>query len=226
MLRAIKRLTRDYVIPQLHRVKRRFPRIVMPGGLIERHLSRLHFGVNYHSVNLMDLARLRRRFPGEDFGAVIDGAVKAVTETTLQEYWIESKQRQALGYWVEAAYHLATLDPELSCRRHLAEAILTALDAGLGLPPSLLGAHPEIVKPAQRLLCPSPRDARIRVANLSCGGRPEILAVNPTHAAIELAWETNPEIELTWVSADNRTFSAADLPLSVPPRGWLLGRAG
>jgi hypothetical protein len=226
MLRALKRLTRDYVIPQLHRVKRRFPRIVMPGGLIERHLSRLHFGVNYHSVNIMDLARLWRRFPREDFGGVIDRAVKAVTETTLQEYWVESKQRQALGYWVDALYHLATLNPELSYRRHLAEAILSALDAGLGLPPSLLGAHPEAVKPAQRFPCPSPRDARIRVASLSCGGRLEILAVNPTNAAIELAWEGNPDIALTWVSADDRPIGTGSSPLSVPPRGWLLGRAG
>jgi hypothetical protein len=218
-------LTRDYVIPQLHRVKRKFPRIVMPGGLIERHLSRLHFGVNYHSVNLMDLARLRRRFPREDFGGVIDGAVKAVTETTLQEYWVESKQGQALGYWVEALYHLATLNPELSCRRYLAEAILSALDAGLGLPPSLLGAHPEVVKPAHRFPCPSPRDARLRVANLSRGGRSEILVVNPTSAAVGLAWERNPDIELTWVSADDRPLGAGSSP-SVPPRGWLLGRAG
>jgi hypothetical protein len=194
--------------------------------LIERHLSRLHFGVNYHSVNLMDLARLRRRFPGEDFGDVINGAVKAVTQTTLQEYWVESKQRQALGYWVDALYHLATLNPELSCRRYLAEAMLSAWDAGLGLPPSLLGAHPEIVKPAQRFPCPSPRDPRIRIANLSCGGRPEILAVNPTNSAIELAWEGNLDIALTWVSADGRSFGAGSSLLSIPPRGWLWGRAG
>ena len=226
MLRAIKRLTRDHVIPQLHHVKRRFPRIVMPGGLIERHLSRLHFGVNYHSVNIMDLARLWRRFPREDFGGVIDGAVKAVTDTTLQEYWVESEQRQALGYWVEATYHLATLNPELACRRHLAEAIQSALDAGLGLPPSLLGAHPEVVKPAERFPCPSPKDPRLRIANLSCGDRREILVVNPTNAAIALAWEGNADAGLTWVSADDRLIGAGSTPLSVPPRRWLLGRAG
>ena len=223
MLRAIKRLIRDYLIPQLHRVKRRFPRIVMPGGLIERHLSRLHFGVNYHSVNLMDLVRLRRRFPREDFGAVIDGAVEAVTASSLQEYWVESRQLQALGYWVEATYQLATLNPDVSYRSYLAEAMLNALDAGLGLPPSLLGAHPEVVKPAKRFPCPSPCDARIRIANLSCGGRPEILAVNPTKAAIELAWEKEPKIDLTWVSADSRSIGAGDSRLSIPPRSWLLG---
>jgi hypothetical protein len=222
----VRRLTRIYVIPQLHRVKRRFPRIVMPGGLIERHLSRLHFGTNYHSVNAADLARVWRRFPDEHFGAILEGAVKAVTETSLLSHWSETNQDQSLGYWVEALYQLCTLKPELAYRRHLAEAILNALDAGLGLPPSLLGAHPEVVKPAQRFPCPSPRDAGIRVANLTCGGRPEILAVNPTHAAVELAWEKTPDIALTWVSADDRSVGAGNSPLSVPPRSWLWGRAG
>ena len=198
--------------------------MVMPGGLIERHLSRLHFGVNYHSVNIMDLARLWRRFPEEDFGGVIDGAIKAVTETTLLRYWVEAKQRQALGYWVEALFHVCTLKPEPVYRRHLAEAMLSALDAGLGLPPSLLGAHPEVVKPAERFPCPSPRDARMRVANLSCGGRREILVVNPTTDAIELAWEKDAESALTWVSADGKSIATNNSPWSVPPRGWALGR--
>jgi hypothetical protein len=224
VLRALKRITRDHLIPQLHRVKRRFPRIVMPGGLIERHLSRLHFGVNYHSVNLMDLARLRRRFPSEDLDAVIDGAVSAVTETTLQRYWVEANQKQALGYWVEALYHICTLRQDPVYRRYLAEAMLSALDIGLGLPPSLLGAHPEVVKPAARFPCPSPCDARIRVANLSCGGRREILVVNPTMDAIELAWEGDRSHDLAWTSGADPVTPGDNLPLSVPSRGWLLGR--
>jgi hypothetical protein len=224
LLRALKRLTRNYLIPQLHRVKRRFPRMVMPGGLIERHLSRLHFGVNYHSVNLMDLARLWRRFPSDDIEHVIEGALKAVTDTNLVRYWVESGQRQALGYWVEALYHLCTLKPDAAYRRHLAEAMLSALDAGLGLPPSLLGAHPEIVKPGERFPCPSPADVRLRVANLSCSGRREILVVNPASAPIELAWEREPSDDLAWTSSGSSSASAAASRLSVPTRGWLLGR--
>lgn len=223
-LRGLKRLTRNHVIPRLYRIKRRFPRIVMPGGLIERHLSRLHFGVNYHSVNVADLARLWRRFPREDFRETITGAVSAVTDTTLLRYWAEAKQRQALGYWVEALYQLCTLAPERSYRRYLVEAMLAALDAGLGLPPSLLGAHPEIVKPAERFPCPSPRDVRLHIANLSCGGRREILVVNSTTTAIALAWEEDRDDGLAWVSADDRPVSAGKALLSVPPRGWLLGR--
>jgi hypothetical protein len=223
-LRVLKRLTRDHAIPQLHRVKRRFPRMVMPGGLIERHLSRLHFGTNYHSVNIADLTRVWRRFPRENLRGILDGAVNAVTQTSLLRYWVEARQRQALGYWVEALYHLCTLIREHACRRHLAEAMLSALDVGLGLPPSLLGAHPEAVKPGQRVPCPSPKDARLRVANLSCDGRHEILVVNPANAAIELVWEVSPDRGLAWVSAADRSVAGGDSPLSVPPRGWLLGR--
>jgi len=125
---------------------------------------------------------------------------------------------------VEALYHLCTLTREHAYRRHLAEAMLSALEVGLGLPPSVLGAHPETVKAGQRVPCPSPKDARLRVANLSCDGRHEILVVNPANTAIELAWEANHDRGLAWVSADERSVSGGNLPLSVPPRGWLLGR--
>ena len=224
VLRALKRVTRNTLIPQLHRVKRRFPRMVMPGGLIERHLSRLHFGVNYHTASVMDLARLWRRFPSEDIESVIEGALKAVTDTGLLRYWVESKQPQAPGYWVEALYQVCTLKPEVAYRRHLAEAMLSALDAGLGLPPSLLGAHPEIVKPGERFPCPSPSDARLRVANLSRGGRREILVVNPMQAPIALTWEGRGGEDLTWVASDGSSVIAGHSQLCVPSRGWLQGR--
>jgi hypothetical protein len=222
-LRAIKRWTRNYLLPELYRIKRRFPRVVMPGGLIERHLSQLHFGVNYHSVNLMDLARVWRRFPEEDFREIANGAVAAVTGTRMLQYWGEARQRQALGYWVDALYQLCTLAPEASYRRHLAEAMLAALDAGLGLPPSLLGANPEIVKSAERSACPSPRDVRLRIANLNRADRRELLVVNPTAAPIALAWEKDWDVGLAWTPADNRPGSAGNAPLSVPARGWLHG---
>ncbi len=224
-LRAVKRLARERLIPWLPGLKRRFPRMVMPGGLIERHLSSLHFGVNYHSVNLMDLARVWRRFPQEDFRGVVGGAIDAVTNSTLPEYWAEARQYQALGYWVEALYQLCTLSSEPRYRRYLAEAMLGALDAGLGLPPSLLGANPEIVKPQECVPCPSPRDARLRVANLSRAGGREILVVNPTAAAIELAWEADREGRLDWASAEGGRPSTGESPVWVPSRAWLLGTA-
>ncbi|HTS21083.1 MAG TPA: hypothetical protein VMN79_04660 [Casimicrobiaceae bacterium] len=221
-LRIARRLTRRCVVPQLHRIKRRFPRMVMPGGLIERHLSRLHFGTNYHSVNVSDLARLRRRFFGEDFDAVLREGAAAVTGTSLLRYWVEAKEHQALGFWVEATYQLAMLHPEPGWRAHLAEAMLAALDAGLGLPPSLLGANPEVVPPEELVACPSPADPRLRIANLGRGGVVELLVVNPEAEPIPLAWEREPPDGLAFGSADG-TPVADIASCSVPAHGWLLG---
>jgi len=198
----------------------------MPGGLIERHLSMPHFDVNYQTVNLMDLARLWRRFPEEDLAGIMADAVRAVRGTSLLKYWTETKQRQALGYWLEALYHLCTLGPVAEYRRYLAEAILIAEDAGLGLPPSLLGANPEVVRPDERIPCPSPADSRLRVANLSCGGKREVLVINSSSATIPLAWETNDANELTWRAADGRSLAATMSSSTVPPRSWLLGLDG
>ena len=218
-MRAVKRFTRSSIIPRLYRIKRRFPRIVMPGGLIERHVSRMHFGVNYHSVNVMDLARLWRRFPDPQIAKVIDDAVGAVTRTSLMTYWVESGQRQAVGYWVEALFHICALRTDPAHRDDLARAMICAVDAGLGLPPSLLGAHPEIVKPAERFPCPSPRDPCLRVANLSVAGRREILVVNPTDKAREIAWEDG-SAATEWSYGDDARASAP-APPRVPARGWL-----
>jgi hypothetical protein len=185
-----------------------------------------HFDVNYQTVNIMDLVRLWRRFPDEDFGGIVDDAIKAVRDTSLLRFWIESKQRQALGYWLEALYHLCAFSPAPEYRRYLAEAIMIAEDAGLGLPPSLLGANPEAVRPDHRIPCPSPTDARLRVANLSRDGKREILAVNCSSDAIELTWEGNANDALAWRTADGQPIPAGASALFVPPRGWLAGVGG
>jgi hypothetical protein len=225
--RMVRRLTEDHLTRRVYRLKRRYPRLVMPGGLIERHLSRLHFGVNYHTVNVSDLARVWRRFPSDDLDSVIEGGVRAVTETGLLELWVESKQRQGLGYWVEALYHLCTLKPELAYRSHLAQAMVAALDAGLGLSPSLLGANPEAVPVAERVACPSPVHAVLRVANLSRGGQREFLVVNPTAQPVDLRWEAGrePGALVGWTSSDGDKPPGGESIPTVPARGWVLGRA-
>jgi hypothetical protein len=219
-MRALRRVTSRYVVRRLHHVKRRFPRMVMPGGLIERHLSRLHFGVNYHSVNIADLARLLRRFPDEPHKDILEDAVAAVTRTSLLQYWIEAKQRQSLGYWVEALYHLCTLQDDGSLRGHLAQAVISATDIGLGLPPVVLGAHPEVCATGAGMPCPSPADARLRVVNLSRRGRREVLVVNPASEGIDLAWQSGEPHGLQWQSSIGNEEGSAE----VPARGWCWAR--
>jgi hypothetical protein len=220
LLRVVKRLASMILIPRLHRIKQRFPRMVMPGGLIERHLSSLHFGTHYHAVNLMDLARYRRRFPEDDIGRVIDDAVAAGAR--LLDHWAESKNRRfAIVVWADALYHLCTLDPAPEYRRLLADALLRIADLGLGLPPSLLGGDAEAVRPEHRVACPAPLDHRLRVANLSCGGRREFLVVNPAREALALAWQLPPQGTLTWTVEGAQQPAAAQ---DVPARGWLWAR--
>ena len=228
--RAIKRLTWKYLTPQLYRLKRIFPRFVMPGGLIERHLSMPHCDFNYPAVNVMDLTRYWRCFPEEDLTGILNDAIKAVTDTSIMKYWAEVKignpQQFAVVVWVEALYDMCTLSKEAAYRRYLAEAIMSAEDAGLGLPPSLLGSDHEVVRIKQRLPCPSPTDARLRVANLSCGDNKEFLVVNSTDTDLELAWEENTDYKLSWTTSDGQPVAAPGDSSSpyIPSRDWLRGK--
>jgi hypothetical protein len=224
-VRAVKRLTWKYLTPQLHRIKRIFPRLVMPGGFIERHLSMPHFDINYHPVNIMDLTRLWLCFPAEDLDEILAEAVGAVSDSSILKYWAESKPRHfSLVVWVEALYHLCTLREDASYRRLLAEGLINILDTGLGLPPSLIGADPEAVKIADRIPCPSPADRHLRVANLSCNGRSEILVINSTEIARELTWEAGAKLALSWVNPDGEPVPAGNSSLCIPSRKWIWGR--
>ncbi|MDX2419356.1 MAG: hypothetical protein QNK19_17995 [Xanthomonadales bacterium] len=225
-VRAIKRLTWKYLIPQLlPRVKRVYPRLVMPGGYIERHLSMPHYDINYHPVNIMDLARLWRCFPDEDFGQILQKAVEAVADSSILQLWAESKPRNfSVVVWADALYQLCTLKQDAVYRRLLAEGIITIVDAGLGLPPSLLGADAEAVKTTDRVSCPSPTDRYLQVANLSCNGHIEILVINPSDVDRELQWEGNANLALSWTTVDGQSVPAVNSSLCVHSRKWIWGR--
>lgn len=228
--RAVKRLTWMHITPQLYRLKRLFPRFVMPGGLIERHLSMPHSDFNYPAVNVMDLARYQRCFPDEDLKVILDNAIKAVTDTSIMKYWAEVKagnrQQFAVVVWVEAMYNMCTLSKETSYRRYLADAIMCAEDAGLGLPPCLLGSDHEAVR-KQQVPCPSPADPRLRVANLSCDEKMEILVINSSAIDLDLMWEGPTDRSIAWYTADGqsiRTVPDEGSPLSIPSCGWIRGQ--
>jgi hypothetical protein len=173
----------------------------------------------------MDVVRLWKRFPQDDYRAIVHGAVRAVTGTGLLQFWLETRQLQPIGYWVEALYHLCMLDETPGLRDNLAEAMLCAEDAGLGLPPALLGADPEAVGIGEQTPCPSPGgDPRLRVANLGRGGQQELLVVNPAPEAVPLHWDTEPPAGVRWSAAGDRPSDAPSGLLLVPARGWLLGR--
>jgi hypothetical protein len=224
--RALKRLLRIYLLPNLFRLKRAFPRLVMPGGFVDRHLSHLHFDGNYHAVNVMDLARLWRQFPDERLEAVLDDAIRWVVGNNQRvlRWWAEAPPRQfAVVVFAEALYHLCMLRTSSDDRRHLAETIMQIEDLGLGLPPSLLGGNAEITPRARQVPCPSPTDRRLRIVNLSTSARDELMVVNPTQEDRPLQWETPCRPGIVWKRADGATTASASLPLKVPARSWLTG---
>lgn len=222
--RAIKRLTWKYLLPQLRLIKQIFPRIVMPGGFIERHLAPPHWGFTYFPVNIMDLARFWRRFPEENLAGIINEAVTAVSDTNFLQYCAEAKPRHyALVVYVDALYQLYTINKTTTYRRYLAEAILCAEDTGLGLPPSVLGADPEVVKNEHQAPCPSPKDKRLRIANLSGSDYRELLVVNNTTTDLQLEFEGITSFHFSWMTAEDLPIPT-NAPLSVPQRGWIWGR--
>lgn len=222
--RALKRLAWQKLIPRLPDIKARWPRLVMPGGYIDRELTLRTWAHDYHAINLMDLARYLRRFPGETLvREVLVAGLEFTRASGILARWRELKyQKYALGFWAEALYHVCRLDPAPRWRAWLAEAMLDLEDLGMGQPPSLLGANAEAVAPADQLPCPSPADARLRVANLGQRGAPELVVVNTAAEPLPLAWEHAPAGPLAWRDAAGREFAPG---ATIPPRAWLHGRA-
>ncbi len=226
--RVLKRLANRYLLNNLWRLKHRWPRIVMPGGFIDRHLGPLQFSPKYHPINVMDLARLWRCFPDEALGPVIADAVRFVMErdrATLR-WWTESRPRRfAIGAFGEALVQLCALRPDAGHHRHLAQVLLLDADLQLGLPPSLHGGNAEIVPAARQLPCPSATHPRLIVANLGTRDRPALLVVNPTKDALALHWQTPPPAGLAWTATDAKGAANPSDGTKVPARGHLWGLA-
>ena len=221
--RALKRLTWQHLIPRLPDIKARWPRLVMPGGYIDRELTLRTWAHYYHAVNLMDLARYLRRFDDAVVREVLVQGLEFTRRSGLLGRWREMayQKKYALGFWAETLYHVCTLFPDARYRQWLVEAMLDLEDLQMGQPSSLLGANAEAVPPVEQMPCPSPADVRLRVANLGHRGAPELLVVNPSPEPIALAWETPPPEGLRWQHADGRT-AAANEPLA--PRAWVWAR--
>jgi hypothetical protein len=175
-LRVLKRVAWQYLIPLLPRIKAMFPRLVMPGGYIERELTMFAFSVRYQPVNLMDLIRTRRLFDEAELDALLEKSFAFTQHSGIKDRWKEFKGKEddSLGFWAEALYHLCLAKPDDRYRAWLAEAMLDLEDNRLGLSPSLLGGNAEAVAPNDQRPCPSPADARLRLANLSRGGQHRI----------------------------------------------------
>ncbi len=225
--RAIKRLAWKYLAPRLPRIKAWFPRLVMPGGYIERDLVQYGPSVRYQPVNLMDLVRTRRLFDDPGLDPLLRESFSYTRSSGLTRRWKEARGREddSLGFWAEALYYLCLSSPEALYRAWLAEAMLDLEDNGLGQSPSLLGANAEAIPPADQRPCPIPTDASLRLANLSRGGQVEWLAVNPGDRPIPLKWLEEPCVTVVWRAQDGKMPNNEEACPVIPLRGWLYGRS-
>lgn len=218
-VRALKRSAWKYLIPKWHLVRNRFPRFVMPGGYIERSLNQKGFAHRYHAVHLMDFVRYLHHFTAPHLEHIPNELVKFGASSQVIGHWKESPaSRDSLGFWAEGLFQLCARSRTSKYRELLASTVIDLADAGLGLPPSLLGANAELVSREMRTPCPSPADPGIRIVNLTVGAEPEFLAINTTHAALPIRFDAGEPPGLIW------TLHDAGPPTTViPPRGWLTG---
>lgn len=222
--RALKRLSSNYLIPQLHRIKKHYPRFVMPNGLVDRHIAPLHFNIQYHSVNTMDLARFWQRFPEEDIEPILHNAVEFVSTYDTLKYWSEAPSRKyALVVWADALYRLCLLKPDLRYRQQLAKTILHIEDTNQGLPPVLLGNENEAISPEKQRACPSPTKPQLRMVNLCNGKSREWLVVNVSSQPIVLEWENEEPIVEQWHLEDNTLVGQDSSTIRIPARSWARG---
>lgn len=222
--RALKRIGWKWLAPRFHLLKTAFPRLVMPGGYIDRALSLKGVSDAYQSINLMDLLRFVRRFPSTSVDEVLHEALSFTRSSGLLDRWSEIPQKEyALGFWAEALWHSCMLYPNSDYRAWLAETMLKLESKNMGLPPSLLGANAEAIPVPLQVPCPVPSNTRLRVANLCQGDKREFVAINPTDAEIELNWITPLNEGLRWTDAAGQPIGATP---KVPAHGWLHGRSG
>jgi hypothetical protein len=143
--RMWKRIGWQLFIPNLYQIKNRFPRLVMPGGYIDRHLGLGSWAFHYLTVNIMDLTRARRRFGGRGFDTVLHEAARFTQMSGVRGRWKELKyERYALGFWAEALWHLCREFPDHAEYRSWYNEACDDLQAmNMGLPPSCLGGNAE-----------------------------------------------------------------------------------
>lgn len=220
--RALKRLGWKYLIPRFHYLKRRFPRLVMPPGYLDRALSLKGISTPYQAINVMDLVRLKRSFPELDLRPRIAAAIDFTYESGLWERWAEEeKTRYSFGFWAEALYHLCLLDPDLRWRRRLAETMLKLERLGLGQPPSLLGANREAIEPVLAPCNLAALPPPIRIADLSKPEKAEILLLHSGEEPLSLNLkEISPSSR--WQNSRGEPIDSAAVPL--PPGSWVIGR--
>jgi len=216
--RALKRIGWKYVIPRWHLIRKRFPRLLMPDGYIERSLAQGDFVHRYHGVHLMDFERLISSAPLDsrtaELLAISDGLVDFGVRSQVTLHWKESAaSKDSLAFWAEGLYRRCLRTDSETDRQLLATAVLDLTDAGLGLPPSLLGTNGEIHAPTFATATPSPVNRDLRVVNLTDHNGPRFMVINTTEAPLPLVFDSQDAL----FAADALSPMQS---VQIPARAW------
>ena len=224
--RALKRLARDHLTGFLGRIKCLQPRLVMPGGYIDRALTIGGLADTYLSINLMDLIRYRQFFPGEPrVDEVIAGAISFAVHNDLLEHWAEKKPKSyGVGFWIESMYRLCIQRRAPEDYARLAQALVLAQREGLGAPPSVFGNNREAVPSPSQIPCLRPMNPRIRIVNLSLGATSEFLLINTAKQPADIGWETTPAQSFSWHEGSD-VEPLGDQPRELGGGCWVLLRS-
>jgi len=218
--RALKRIAWRYLLPWLPKLKARWPRLVMPGGYVDRDLALCTWSHRYLTVNAMDLARIARRAPDPRcYREVLAGALRFAADSGIAEKWREKPaDRYSLGFLVEASYQMCTLDEAWQWRTQLAQAALACCELGLGLSPSIFGHNREIDAVAGDR--PRVGDARLRVITIHGRELEQVMLLNVGEEALVPSWSRAPSRPLAWRDAAGAAVAAE---AALAPRSWRLG---
>ncbi len=226
-MRAIKRLGWKYLIGLLPKVKAHWPRLVMPGGYVDRALTLRGLSDAYLSINAMDMARYLRKWPHPQIQEILEQALAFGDHNGMLEHWGESaKPRYAIGFWMEAYYHLCATEPTASRRNGLANAIRNAWATGLGVAPSLLGGNAESISPGRQSQVPQTGVNGVIVADLTNDTHYAVLVVNCTTSVCHLGaqrWAENEHTKaIAWTDSAGRPCRIPG-DCHLPPGDWVWG---
>ncbi|MCC7202153.1 MAG: hypothetical protein IT393_05730 [Nitrospirae bacterium] len=218
-VRAMRRLGREKIIPILPRIKRIFPRLVMPNGYIDRSLTLNEFWYPYFLINVMDLLRFQMCFSLQMVDSIIDNAVKFVQRVGLEKWLNNERTAYAVGFWAEAMYLYCLHTPNRS-RAALAEAVISLYDSKQGIPPSLLGCNSEYICLADQVPCLQTDNDRIHVINLSTDPHHlEFILVNNTDAKQDTSIAR--VYDKLMVFDHEGSSISYEKSVTLPPRGWM-----
>lgn len=185
--RIVKKISAQWLVPRLPLLKTKFPRIVMPGGYIDRELSLKVWAFDYHAVNVMDLLRYYQRYPEAQTWRIIINAIEFVYDNGLVEKWLESRGKEyAVGFWAESLYRMCLLCDEFVYRKRLGELMITLENNNIGIPASLLGGNLEAVGNNFQVPCLNPHKKGLRVANLCRKAMHEFIIINASDSGVDI----------------------------------------